>query len=54
MRGDTRGLVMQTSFGVNYRNFIAGNSVERAALGGNAGETYLVEGAGLLFESPVA
>ncbi len=54
MQGDTRGLVMQTSFGVNYRNFIAGNSVERTALGGNAGETYLVEGAGLLFESPVA
>lgn len=53
MRGDTRGLVMQTSFGVNYRNFIAGNTVERATLGGNAGETYLVEGAGLLFESPV-
>lgn len=53
MQGDTRGLVMQTSFGVNYRNFIAGNSVERTALGGNAGETYLVEGSGLLFESPV-
>ena len=53
MQGDTRGLVMQTHFGVNYRNFIAGNTVERATLGGNAGETYLVEGAGLLFESPV-
>lgn len=54
LRGDTRGLVMQTAFGVNYRNFIAGNRVERATLGGNAGETYLVEGAGLLYESPVA
>jgi hypothetical protein len=53
MRGDTRGLVMQTSFGVNYRNFIAGNTVEQTTLGGNAGETYLVEGSGLLFEGPV-
>lgn len=54
MRGDTRGLVMQTHFGVNYQNFIAGNTVERTVLGGNAGETYLVEGAGLFLESPVA
>lgn len=54
LRGDTRGLVVQTHFGVNYQNFIAGNTVERTVLGGNAGETYLVEGAGLLFESPVA
>lgn len=54
LSGDTRGLVMQTHFGVNYRNFIAGNTVERTVLGGNAGETYLIEGAGLLGESPVA
>lgn len=54
MSGDTRGFVMQTSFGVNYRNFIAGNTVERTVLGGNAGETYLVEGAGYLYESRVA
>ena len=54
MTGDTRGLVMQTHFGVNCQNFIAGNTVERTVLGGNAGETYLVEGAGLLFESRVA
>jgi hypothetical protein len=54
MTGDTRGLVMQTHFGVNYRNFIAGNTVERTVLGGNAGETYLVEGAGWLYESRVA
>jgi hypothetical protein len=53
MRGDIRGLVMQTHFGVNYRNFIAGNLVERTVLGGNAGETYLIEGAGLLYESAV-
>ena len=53
LQGDTRGLVMQTHFGVNYRNFIAGNRVERTTLGGNAGETYLVEGAGVLYESPV-
>ncbi|MEW6358966.1 MAG: glycosyl hydrolase family 28-related protein [Planctomycetota bacterium] len=53
MVGDTRGFIMQTAFGVNYRNFIAGNIVERAVLGGNAGETYLVEGAGYLYESPV-
>lgn len=53
LEGDTRGLVMQTHFGVNYRNFIAGNVVNRTVLGGNAGETYLVEGAGLLYESPV-
>ena len=52
--GDTRGLVLQTHFGVNFQNFIAGNTVERTVLGGNAGETYLVEGAGLLFESRVA
>lgn len=51
MEGDTRGLVMQTHFGVNFRNFIAGNTVERTGLGGNAGETYLVEGAGYLLES---
>lgn len=54
LKGDTRGLVMQTHFGVNYQNFIAGNTVERTVLGGNAGETYLVEGAGLFLESPVA
>ena len=54
LTGDTRGLVMQTHFGVNYRNFIAGSTVERTTLGGNAGETYLVEGAGLLYESAVA
>ncbi|MBM4044069.1 MAG: hypothetical protein FJ279_03065 [Planctomycetes bacterium] len=54
MRGDTRGFIMQTHFGVNYRNFIAGNLVERAVLGGNAGETYMVEGAGYLYESPVS
>ncbi len=54
LTGDTRGLVMQTHFGVNYQNFIAGNTVERTVLGGNAGETYLVEGAGLFLESPVA
>ena len=53
LTGDTRGLVMQTHFGVNYQNFIAGNTVERTVLGGNAGETYLVEGAGLFLESPV-
>ena len=53
LMGDTRGLVMQTHFGVNYQNFIAGNTVERTLLGGNAGETYLVEGAGYLFESRV-
>jgi hypothetical protein len=54
MSGDTRGLVMQTHFGVNYQNFIAGNTVERTVLGGNAGETYLVEGSGYLYESRVA
>ena len=54
LTGDTRGLVMQTQFGVNYQNFIAGNTVERTVLGGNAGETYLVEGAGLFLEGPVA
>ncbi len=54
LTGDTRGLVMQTHFGVNYQNFIAGNTVERTVLGDNAGETYLVEGAGLFLESPVA
>ena len=54
MSGDTRGFVMQTHFGVNYRNFIAGNTVERTVLGGNAGETYLVEGSGYLYESRVA
>lgn len=54
MTGDTRGFVMQTHFGVNYRNFIAGNTVERTVLGGNAGETFLIEGAGYLFESRVA
>lgn len=54
MSGDTRGLVMQTHFGVNYQNFIAGNTVERTTLGGNAGETYLVEGSGYLYESRVA
>jgi len=54
LRGDVRGLVMQTHFGVNFQNFIAGNTVERTVLGGNAGETYLVEGAGLFLESPVA
>jgi len=43
LTGDTRGLVMQTHFGVNYQNFIAGNTVERTVLGGNAGETYLVD-----------
>lgn len=53
LTGDTRGLVLQTHFGVNYQNFIAGNTVERTVLGGNAGETYLVEGAGLLYESRV-
>ncbi len=53
LSGDTRGLVMQTHFGVNYRNFIAGNTVERTVLGENAGETYLVEGAGYLYESAV-
>ncbi len=53
LTGDTRGLVMQTHFGVNYQNFIAGNTVERTVLSGNAGETYLVEGAGLFLESPV-
>jgi hypothetical protein len=53
LTGDTRGLVMQTHFGVNFQNFIAGNTVERAVLGGNAGETYLVEGAGYLYESRV-
>ena len=53
LTGDTRGLVMQTHFGVNYQNFIAGNHVEQTVLGGNAGETYLVEGAGYLYESPV-
>ncbi len=53
LSGDTRGLVMQTHFGVNYRNFIAGNTVERTVLGENAGETYLVEGAGYLGESAV-
>ena len=53
MTGDTRGFVMQTHFGVNYQNFIAGNTVERTVLGGNAGETYLIEGAGLLYESRV-
>lgn len=54
LTGDTRGLVLQTHFGVNYQNFIAGNTVERTVLGGNAGETYLVEGAGLLYESRVS
>lgn len=54
LTGDTRGFVMQTHFGVNHQNFIAGNTVERTVLGGNAGETYLVEGAGLLYESRVA
>ncbi len=54
MTGDTRGLVMQTHFGVNYQNFIAGNTVERTVLGVNAGETYLVEGAGYLYESHVS
>jgi hypothetical protein len=54
MTGDTRGFVMQTHFGVNYQNFIAGNTVERTVLGGNAGETYLIEGAGLLYESRVS
>ena len=54
MNGDTRGLVMQTHFGVNYQNFIAGNTVERTVLGGNACETYLVEGSGYLYESRVA
>lgn len=54
LTGDTRGLVLQTHFGVNHRNFIAGNTVERTVLGGNAGETYLVEGAGLLCEGRVA
>lgn len=54
LTGDTRGLVLQTHFGVNYQNFIAGNTVERTVLGGNAGETYLVEGAGLLYESRIA
>jgi len=54
LTGDTRGFVMQTHFGVNYRNFIAGNTVERTVLGGNAGETFLIEGAGYLFESRVA
>ncbi len=54
MAGDTRGLVMQTHFGVNYQNFIAGNTVERTVLGGNACETYLIEGAGHLYESRVA
>ena len=53
LTGDTRGLVMQTHFGVNYQNFIAGNTVERTVLGGNAGETYLVEGSGYLYESRV-
>lgn len=53
MTGDTRGLVMQTHFGCNYQNFIAGNTVERTVLGGNAGETYLIEGAGYLYESRV-
>ena len=51
--GDTRGFIMQTHFGVNYQNFIAGNTVRRTVLGGNAGETYLVEGAGYLLESRV-
>ncbi len=54
LTGDTRGFVMQTHFGVNHQNFIAGNTVERTVLGGNAGETYLVEGAGLLYESRVS
>ena len=54
LTGDTRGLVMQTHFGVNYQNFIAGNTVERTVLGGNAGETYLIEGSGYLYESRVA
>lgn len=53
MTGDTRGFVMQTHFGVNHQNFIAGNTVERTVLGGNAGEAYLIEGAGLLGESRV-
>lgn len=53
MTGDTRGLVLQTHFGVNHQNFIAGNTVERTSLGGNAGETYLIEGAGHLYESRV-
>ena len=53
LTGDTRGFVMQTHFGVNYQNFIAGNTVERTVLGGNAGETYLVEGSGYLYESRV-
>jgi hypothetical protein len=53
LAGDTRGLVLQTHFGVNYQNFIAGNTVERTVLGGNAGETYLVEGSGYLYESRV-
>jgi hypothetical protein len=54
LSGDVRGLVMQTHFGVNFQNFIAGNTVERTVLGGNAGETYMVEGADLFLESPVA
>lgn len=54
LTGDTRGLVLQTHFGVNYQNFIAGNTVERTVLGGNAGETYLVEGSGYLYESRVS
>jgi hypothetical protein len=33
LTGDTRGLVLQTHFGVNYQNFIAGNTVERTVLG---------------------
>ena len=53
LAGDTRGLVMQTHFGVNYQDFIAGNTVERTVLGGNAGETYLIEGSGYLYESRV-
>jgi hypothetical protein len=54
LTGDTRGFVMQTHFGVNFQNFIAGNTVERTVLGGNAGETYLIEGSGYLYESRVA
>ena len=54
LTGDTRGLVLQTHFGVNYQNFIAGNTVERTVLGGNAGETYLVEGSGYLYESRIS
>ena len=53
LTGDTRGLVMQTHFGVNYQDFIAGNTVERTVLGGNAGETYLIEGSGYLYESRI-